>query len=73
MLPHNAVNPTMKTYAQSVSLRGKINPTPPPEVLAKTKYLLDESGAGNERSVKMWVTSVRHRGPLTLCTGWLVR
>lgn len=63
----------MKEYTQSVSLRGQINPTPPPDVLAKTKYTLNESNGSDARRIKMWVTGVRREGPLTLCMGWLVR
>lgn len=73
MLPNNPVNPTNKSYSPSYSLRGRLEPTPPPEVLAKTKYMYDVRGTGNEARVKMWVIAARKAGPTTICTGWLVR
>ena len=73
MLPHNPVNPTSKQYSGSYTLQGRLEPTPPPEVLAQTKYLYDVRGVGNEARVKMWVTAARKAGPTTICTGWLVR
>jgi hypothetical protein len=73
MLPNNPVNPTSKSYTPNLSLRGKMEPTPPPDVLAKTKYLYETKGTGNESRVKMWVIAARKAGPTTICTGWLVR
>lgn len=73
LLPHNPVNPTSKQYVPNYSLRGRLEPTPPPEVLAKTKYIYEVRGTGNEARVKMWVTAARKEGPTTICTGWLVR
>gem|GEM_PF-775907 len=73
MLPHNPINPTTRSYTPSYSLRGRLEPTPPPEVLAKTKYIYEVRGTGNEERVKMWVTETRKAGPTTICTGWLVR
>jgi len=73
MLPNNPVNPTSKQYVPAFSLRGRLEPTPPPDVLAKTKYIYDVRGTGNEARVKMWVTNARKDGPTTICTGWLVR
>lgn len=73
MLPNNPVNPSSKSYAPSYSLRGRLEPTPPPEVLAKTKYIYEVHGTGGEREVKMWVIAARKAGPTTICTGWLVR
>jgi hypothetical protein len=55
------------------SLRGRLEPTPPPEVLAKTKYIYEVRNVGGEARVKMWVTQARKSGPTTMCTGWLVR
>jgi hypothetical protein len=55
------------------SLRGRLEPTPPPEVLAKTKYIYEVHNVGGEARVKMWVTQARKSGPTTMCTGWLVR
>lgn len=59
----------MPTY----SLRGRLEPTPPPDVLARTKYMYEVRNTGNEALVKMWVTAARKAGPTTICTGWLVR
>lgn len=73
MLPNNPVNPQSKQYTPSYSLRGRLEPTPPPEVLARTKYIYEVKGTGNEDHVKMWVIAARKAGPTTICTGWLVR
>ena len=60
-------------------------PTPPPEVLAATKYLYVENVAGQrwkqswlgtapeEHYVKMYVTSVKRVGFINWCTGWVLR
>ncbi|MBV8656005.1 MAG: hypothetical protein JO160_08160, partial [Candidatus Eremiobacteraeota bacterium] len=71
LLPNNPVNPTSKQYTPSFSLRGRMEPTPPPDVLAKTRYIY-RSLRGTERVV-MWVTDAHKAGPTTMCTGWLVR
>lgn len=73
MLPSGPVTPGSKQYAPQLSLHGRLEPTPPPEVLAKTKYLYEAPPGGSERRVVMWVTSIRKAGPTTICTGWLVR
>jgi hypothetical protein len=73
LLPNNPVNPTMKQYTPSYSLRGRLEPTPPPEILARTKYMYETRGTGNEQRIRMWVTETRKAGPTTICTGWLVR
>jgi hypothetical protein len=73
LLPNNPVHPTTKSYTPTYSLRGRLEPTPPPEVLAKTKYIYDVRGTGREARIKMWVTAARKDGPTTICTGWLVR
>jgi hypothetical protein len=73
LLPNNPVNPTSKSYTPSYSLRGRLEPTPPPDVLAKTRYMYEVRGTGNELRVKMWVIAARKTGPTTTCTGWLVR
>ncbi|HTU81955.1 MAG TPA: hypothetical protein VMF61_07485 [Candidatus Acidoferrales bacterium] len=73
LLPHNSVTPTSKQYVGTYSLRGDMDPTPPPAVLAKTKYIYDVRGTGNEERVKMWVIEAHKAGPTTMCTGWLVR
>jgi hypothetical protein len=72
MLPTGPVNPQMKQYAQHPTLEGHLVPTPPPDVLAHTQYIFDERGTGDSAEVKMWVTSVRHAGPFTECTGWML-
>jgi hypothetical protein len=73
LLPNNPVHPTSKSYAPSYSLTGRMEPTPPPDVLAKTKYIYEVKNTGNEARVKMWVIAARKAGPTTICTGWLVR
>ncbi len=73
MLPNNPVNPTTKQYTPTYSLRGRMEPTPPPEVLARTKYIYAVRGTGGDALVKMWVVAARKAGPTTICTGWLVR
>ena len=72
MLPNGPVHPQNKQYSPQISLRGSLRPTPPPDVLAKTKYIY-RSGGGSEGLVEMWVTDVRKAGPTSVCTGWLVR
>ncbi len=73
LLPNNPVHPTTKSYSPTYSLRGRLEPTPPPEVLAKTKYIYEVRNTGHEARVKMWVVAARKAGPTTICTGWLVR
>lgn len=73
LLPNNPVNPQSKQYTPTYSLRGRLEPTPPPDVLARTKYIYEVKGTGNEDHVKMWVVAAHKAGPTTICTGWLVR
>lgn len=73
LLPSGPVHPSSKSYTPNLSLRGRLEPTPPPDVLAKTKFIYDVRGTGNEARVKMWVIAARKAGPTTICTGWLVR
>lgn len=73
LLPNNPVNPVSKEYRGNVSVRGRLEPTPPPEIVAATKYVLEVRGSGDQARIKMWVTSVRRSGPLTVCEGWLLR
>ncbi len=73
LLPNNPVVPTTKSYAGHASLAGHLEPTPPPEVLAATKYIYKSRGGGSEGQVVMWVTSTHKSGFTTMCTGWLVR
>ncbi len=73
MIPHNAVNPTQSSTHFQVALNASMDPTPPPEVVAMTKYTYEEKGAGSDARVKMWVTSTHREGPVLICDGWLVR
>ncbi|HEY2476478.1 MAG TPA: hypothetical protein VGI19_16990 [Candidatus Cybelea sp.] len=73
LLPNNPVHPTTGQYTPTYSLRGHLEPTPPPDVLARTQYMYEVKGTGNEARVKMWVVATRKAGPTTICTGWLVR
>ena len=78
LLPNNPVNPSSKQYAPEISLHGSLEPTPPPAVLAQTKYLYRSGWSpshpgASEARVEMWVTSIRKAGVTTMCTGWLVR
>lgn len=50
-----------------------MEPTPPPEVIAQTKFLYEEKGAGSDARVKMWVTATHRSGPLLICDGWMLR
>lgn len=73
MLPHGPVNPTQSTYRQPVTLNGTLEPTPPPEVIAMTKFTYDEQSNGSDERIKMWVSRVRRVGPITMCDGWMLR
>ena len=77
--------------AKHYSLLGNLKPTPlpeptpPPEVIAATKFLYVEDvasqhwkgwplgSAPEEIAVKMYVTAVRKIGPIAWCTGWVAR
>lgn len=72
LLPHNAVVPNDGAIHTQISI-GNGEPTPPPAVLALTKYVFEEGGSGGDAAVKMWVTRVRHDGALTYCDGWMLR
>jgi hypothetical protein len=72
LLPHNPVNPVFKSYHETVSL-GPLGPTPPPEILAATKFIYEENGTGGDAKVKMWVTGTHRNGPLLVCDGWMLR
>ncbi|HEY3676156.1 MAG TPA: hypothetical protein VGK84_09215, partial [Candidatus Tumulicola sp.] len=72
LLPNGPVHPETKQYTPRISLRGSLRPTPPPEVLAKTKFLYKSTG-GSDGLVEMWVTDVHKSGFTSVCTGWLVR
>ncbi len=73
LLPHNAVNPIEGSYHPTISLNGTMEPTPPPAILAMTKYIYTERGSGGDASVKMWVTGMHREGALLICEGWMLR
>ncbi len=73
LLPHNPVHVVDKTFRPNISLAGQMQPTPPPAVLAHTRYIFESAGIGGEARVKMWVTATHKVGLTTICTGWLVR
>jgi hypothetical protein len=50
-----------------------MEPTPPPEVVAMTKWTFEEKGAGSDALDKMWVTSTHRVGPALICDGWMLR
>ncbi len=58
---------------EHVALNEAMEPTPPPAVLAQTKYIFEERGSGGEAKIKMWVTSLRRDGPALVCEGWMLR
>ncbi|MBV9973345.1 MAG: hypothetical protein JO135_08420 [Candidatus Eremiobacteraeota bacterium] len=85
LLPNNPVKPTTKRYSTGPEAMRPSEPTPPPDVVAKTKYIyrsappnggfLAQVGLGQrsfDRFV-MWVTAMKKIGPITMCYGWLVR
>ncbi|HTU81599.1 MAG TPA: hypothetical protein VMF61_05695 [Candidatus Acidoferrales bacterium] len=63
-----------QTYEQhgNVSV-GSTEPTPPPDVVARTKYMYTERGAGSDSRDVMWVTGTHREGPLLICDGWMLR
>jgi len=73
MIPHNKVNPTQSNTNFHVGLSGSMEPTPPPEIVALTKFTYEEHGEGSDARMKMWVTSTHREGPALICDGWLVR
>jgi hypothetical protein len=73
MIPHNNVNIQNTQHAYNVAVGGAMEPTPPPEILAQTKFMYQEKGAGSDALTKMWVTGTHREGPLLICDGWLVR
>ncbi len=73
LLPHNAVNPSEFHESFQPGLRGSMEPTPPPSVIAMTKYTFQERGAGDDALDKMWVTGTHREGPALICDGWLLR
>lgn len=73
MIPHNAVNPTHSATSFHVEMNTSLDPTPPPEIVAITKFTYEEKGAGSDAREKMWVTGTHREGPVLICDGWLVR
>ncbi len=85
LIPTGPVTPRSKRYEGNLGAMVPALPTPPPSVLARTKYIFQESpgaqhwkiwpfgAAPEERYIKMYVTSIRRVGPAVFCTGWLVR
>ncbi len=69
----------------SIQITPEPEPTPPPQVIAATKFLYVENVAGQrwkqswlgtapeERYVKVYVTSVKRIGFIKWCTGWVLR
>jgi hypothetical protein len=50
-----------------------MEPTPPPEIIAMTKFMFQERGAGDDALDKMWVTGTHREGPALICDGWMLR
>jgi hypothetical protein len=76
LIPTGPVTISSGSYHGSLSrLNGNLDPTPPPEIVAQTKFVFEETGkrAGFEGRIKMYVTAVHRAGPLTTCTGWVLR
>lgn len=72
-LPTGSVDIHQHHYAPGAgAISTEMDPTPPPSVLAETKYIYETTG-GSEARTKMWVTRVYQAGPLTMCSGWMVR
>jgi hypothetical protein len=80
-LPKAAVNPSQGHYNGTSSIGKPGDPTPPPEILGKTKYIYESGNVakayrffgGREQRVKMYVTDIKRHGAFSTCTGWLVR
>ncbi|MBV8728074.1 MAG: hypothetical protein JO233_09820 [Candidatus Eremiobacteraeota bacterium] len=72
-MPNNPVKPTSKRYSSGPEAMRPAEPTPPPDVLAKTKYICRSAGGRAKDRFTMWVTALKKLGFLTVCSGWLVR
>jgi len=72
LLPNGPVVPHEGHYIGSLSLSGRLEPTPPPDIIARTRYIYQGPFGGGDGTLKMWVTSVTRRGPILLCTGWIL-
>ena len=73
LLPNNPVKPTTKRYSAGPEAMRPSEPTPPPDVVAKTKYIYHSNGGRAADRFTMWVTALKKLGFLTMCYGWLVR
>jgi hypothetical protein len=76
LIPTGPVNISSRTYQGNLGRVGQdLRPTPPPDVISRTKFLLQEGGkaAGPEEFILMYVTDVSGAGPFTICRGWLLR
>jgi len=76
--------PSDAKFKADIDREINVLPTPPPDVLAKAHYVYEEKLTElkrwwflpllpEERYVQMYVTSVRHVGPLVVCRGWALR
>ena len=87
LIPTGPVGPqSQKTYGGEMQKLAKnLEPTPPPEVLAQTKFTAEHrpgtqrwklwplGGAPEEEYVKFYVTDVRETGGVRTCRGWVIR
>ncbi|MBV8244443.1 MAG: hypothetical protein JOZ38_00825, partial [Candidatus Eremiobacteraeota bacterium] len=82
LLPNNPVNPSQKSVTYQVKVGAPGEPVPPPEILARTKYLYTPSASNYlfskhavsfEGKIVMYVTSVYKRGITQYCRGWMFR
>ncbi|HEV2261411.1 MAG TPA: hypothetical protein VGR69_03865 [Candidatus Rubrimentiphilum sp.] len=76
---------TPRAYRGQIGALRPAEPTPPPAILAATKYIYTENvgtqrwkiqlraPTPEERYVKMYVTSIKHVGLVNICSGWVVR
>ena len=72
LIPHVRSTPSGMTRVRTVyHLGNNLGPTPPSSVIAATKFLYRHNGSDGQ--IEMWVTGISHRGPFTICHGWLVR
>lgn len=72
LIPRATVTPHEGHYVGSLTLTGRLVPTPPPDVLARTRYIFQGPYGGGDGTLKMWVESVTRRGPVLICNGWIL-
>ncbi|HTU70047.1 MAG TPA: hypothetical protein VMF11_06965 [Candidatus Baltobacteraceae bacterium] len=70
---NNPVAPAQYHFASKPALDASMVPTPPPAVVAMTRYTYEQRGAGDDALVKMWVTGTHRDGPTLVCEGWMLR